>query len=136
SGTMSIKGFSEGPISDIARNENQVTFTWKHEMGTSNIELNFDGDSATGVSRSASGNEFPLQFARANAAPTTEEQTDQQVEDDTAKKLLAKVLSENPNGFISSSKDERVWTTSSNEWRSRKLSDYPADVEVNVRQSD
>lgn len=135
SGTMSIKGFSEGPISDIARNENQVTFTWKHEMGTSNIELNFDGDSATGVSRSASGNEFPLQFARANAAPT-EEQTEEQVEDDTTKKILAKVLAENPNGFISSSKDERVWTTSSNDWRSRKLSDYPADVEVNVRQSD
>ena len=131
-GTMSIKGFSEGPISEIARNENQVTFTWKHEMGTSNIELNLDGDSATGVSRSASGNEFPLQFARASAVAQTEETT----EDDTNKQILAKVLAENPNGFISSSKDERVWTTSSNDWRSRKLSDYPVDVEVNVRQSD
>ncbi len=131
-GTMSIQNFSEGPISNIEKNGTTVTFQWTHDMGTSNIELNFDGDNATGVSRAASGNEFALEFSRATVEAANEEQT----EDDTMKQVMARVLSENPNGFVSSSKDERVWTTSSNDWRERKLSDYPEDVEVNVRQSD
>lgn len=131
-GTMEIKNFSEGPIKDINRDGNTVTFSWTHEMGTSNIELNFDGDTASGVSRAASGNEFALDFSRATQAAAEEEQT----AEDTERLLMALVLDENPHGFISSSKDERVWTTSSNNWRERKLSDYPTDVEVNVRQSD
>lgn len=131
-GSMSIKNFSEGPISNIQRDGDTVTFQWKHDMGTSNIELLFDADHAKGVSRSASGNEFPLDFSRATESAAQEELSEQ----DTARAVLAKVLEENPNGFVSSSKDERVWTTSSNDWRQRKLTDYPQDVEVNVRQSD
>jgi hypothetical protein len=131
-GNMSISNFSEGPVSDIAVNGDVITFQWKHDMGTSNIELKMDGDNATGVSRAASGNEFGLEFTRATMAAAEEEQT----EDDTQKQVLAHVLAENPNGFVSSSKDERVWTTSSNNWRERKLADYPEDVEVNIRQSD
>ncbi|MHA7812530.1 MAG: M28 family metallopeptidase [Phycisphaerales bacterium] len=131
-GSMSIQNFSEGPISDIQKNGNNVTFQWKHDMGTSNIELTFDGNNATGVSRAASGNEFALEFTQATKAAAEQEQT----EEDTQKMVLAHVLSENPIGFVSSSKDERVWTTSSNDWRERKLADYPEDVEVNVRQSD
>lgn len=131
-GSMSIQNFSEGPISNIEKNGNTVTFQWKHDMGTSNIELNIDGDNATGVSRAASGNEFALEFSRATAEAAQEEQE----EDDTMRQVMARVLSENPHGFVSSSKDERVWTTSSNKWRERKLADYPEDVEVNVRQSD
>ncbi len=131
-GTMEIRNFSEGPITDIKRDGNTVTFSWTHEMGTSNIELNFDGDTAKGVSRAASGNEFALDFTRASQAAVEAEQT----AEDTERMLMALVLDENPHGFVSSSKDERVWTTSSNNWRERKLSDYPTDVEVNVRQSD
>lgn len=131
-GSMSIQNFSEGPISNIVKEGNTVTFQWTHDMGTSNIELTLDGDNASGVSRSASGNEFPLEFARATMAAAIEEQS----EDDTKRIVMAHVLSENPIGFVSSSKDERVWTTSSNQWRERKLADYPVDVEVNVRQSD
>lgn len=131
-GTMSIKGFSEGPISDIKREGDTVTFHWKHEMGTSDIELTFDGDNAKGVSRAASGNEFPLDFHRMTGAVVAAEQSQLASEHE----LLAAVLEENPSGFVSSSKDERVWTTSANDWRTRKQSDYPKDVEINVRQSD
>ncbi|MFI4898359.1 MAG: M28 family metallopeptidase, partial [Phycisphaerales bacterium JB059] len=42
----------------------------------------------------------------------------------------------NPAGFISTSMDERVWTTSANGWRERPAGEYPIDVEVNIRQSD
>jgi Peptidase family M28 len=132
SGTMSIQNFSEGPISEFARADQTVTFTWKHDMGTSNIELKFDGDSATGVSRAASGNEYALAFSRANSEAELEAES----EDNTKEQILAAVLAENPHGFVSSSKDERVWTTSSNNWRERKLEDYPKDTEINVRQSD
>ena len=131
-GTMEIKNFSEGPIEDIKRDGNTVTFSWTHDMGTSNIELTFDGNTAKGVSRAASGNEFALDFSRATQAAADAEQS----AEDTERMLMALVLDENPHGFVSSSKDERVWTTSSNNWRERKLSDYPQDVEVNVRQSD
>jgi hypothetical protein len=131
-GSMSIQNFSEGPIADIARDGDKVTFSWTHDMGTSNIELSIDGNNATGVSRAASGNEFPLEFARATQAAVEKEQD----AEETQREILARVLSENPHGFVSSSKDERVWTTSSNNWRERKLEDYPQDVEVNVRESD
>lgn len=131
-GEMSIRNFSEGPISDFARDGDTITFKWKHEMGTSNIELTFDGNEAKGVSRAASGNEFPLAFSKTNTESASEEES----EYDTKAEVMAAVLAENPNGFISSSKDERVWTTSSNNWRERKLADYPKDVEINVRQSD
>jgi hypothetical protein len=131
-GNMEIRNFSEGPIADIKRDGNTVTFSWTHDMGTSNIELTFDGNTATGVSRAASGNEYALEFSHATQAEVDAEQE----EEDTERMLMALVLEENPHGFVSSSKDERVWTTSSNNWRERKLSDYPVDVEVNVRQSD
>jgi hypothetical protein len=129
SGTMTIEGFSEGPISEFTRDGDSVKFHWKHAMGASNIELTFDGDTAKGVSNSSSGNSFDLTFSK-GAAPTEE------AEADTPETVMAMVLKENPNGFISSSKDERVWTTSSNNWIERELSDYPEDIEINVRQSD
>lgn len=131
-GTMAISNFSEGPISEIQRTGDSVTFSWTHDMGTSNIELTFEGNSARGVSRAASGNEYPLSFTKATQQAAVAEAS----AEDTQRMLMALVLDENPHGFVSSSKDERVWTTSSNDWRERQLSDYPTDVEVNVRQSD
>ena len=131
-GSMDIQNFSSGPISEFSREGDTVHFKWKHDMGTSNIELTFAGDEATGVSKSASGNEFPLAFHRATAEAAQEEHS----AEETKERIMAAVLSENPNGFVSSSKDERVWTTSSNNWRERKLADYPQDIEINVRQSD
>ena len=131
-GSMDIRNFSSGPISEFTRDGDNVTFKWKHDMGTSNIELAFDGNTAKGVSKSASGAEFPLDFTQASAEAAAEEQT----EADTKTAIMAAVLAENPNGFVSSSKDERVWTTSSNNWRERKLADYPTDIEINVRESD
>ncbi len=131
-GSMDIRNFSSGSISEFVRDGNVVTFKWKHDMGTSNIKLTFDGDTARGVSKSASGNEFPLDFTKASQEAAEKEHTDE----DIKAAVLAAVLAENPNGFVSSSKDERVWTTSSNNWRDRKLADYPTDIEVNVRESD
>lgn len=129
-GVVSIQNFHTGPIQDARMEGDSLTFRYEHSMGVSTIEVNMSGDSASGTSTGASGNSFPVELTRAEEVPA--ENDTPEFEDP----ILAKVLAENPAGFVSSSKDERVWTTSANGWRERELADYPGDVEVNVRQSD
>ncbi len=130
-GTQSIQGFHSGPIADVIYDDatDTLRYTWRHSMGKSSIELRRAGDDMTGASVSATGERYPIEVSlgsEASAAP-------QAIQDDS---LLGRVLALNPAGFISSSMDERVWTTSANGWRERAASDYPQDIEVNVRQSD
>tara|TARA_R110000868_G_scaffold411617_1_gene705990 strand:+ start:56668 stop:58764 length:2097 start_codon:yes stop_codon:yes gene_type:complete len=132
-GSMSIDGFAEGPIADASRDDDTINFKWTHSMGTSDISVTIDGDNAAGKSVStSSGSEYPVEFKRADSKAISDEELAAQDEIDA----LTAVLAENPAGFISSSKDERVWTTSANDWANREISDYPIDAEVNVRQSD
>lgn len=131
-GHMSIDGFSEGPISDATKDGDTMSFKWTHSMGTSNITLTMDGDTAVGKSVAASGNEYAIEFSKSAQSGQTPEELAEQ--DRLA--ALAAVLAENPAGFVSSSKDERVWTTSANDWSKREATDYPQDPEVNIRQSD
>lgn len=131
-GSMSIEGFAEGPIENASRDGDTVSFKWTHSMGTSTISMTFDGNSAQGVSVSSSGKEYPIEFTLSDSSVISEED---RIERERVNALAA-VLAENPAGFVSSSKDERVWTTSANNWRERKASDYPVDAEVNIRQSD
>lgn len=127
-GTMSIPNFHTGPIQDARLEGDSLRFRFDHSMGTSEIELRIDGENATGTSTAASGTAYALELTRAeepgSAVPEFEDP------------ILALVLAENPAGFISSSKDERVWTTSTNGWRERVIDDYPIDIEVNVRETD
>jgi len=131
-GHMSIDGFAEGPIADATKDGDTINFRWTHSMGTSDITITFDGDNAFGESVASSGNAYAVEFLRGDSKAITEEELAEQGKIDA----LAAVLAENPAGFVSSSKDERVWTTSSNDWSKREVSDYPVDAEVNVRQSD
>ncbi|MCC5823273.1 MAG: M20/M25/M40 family metallo-hydrolase [Phycisphaerales bacterium] len=128
-GTMSIPNFHTGAIHDARLENNNLRFRFAHAMGTSEIELAIDGDAATGTSKAESGNVFDIELTRSDE-PSSPGQTE--FEDP----ILARVLAENPAGFISSSKDHRVWTTSANGWRERVIDDYPIDIEVNVRESD
>lgn len=131
-GAVSIDGFADGPIENATRDGDTLTFGWTHSMGSSTYVLTIDGDHIAGVSTSSSGKEYPVEFDRTGSSAVSEEE---QLEQDRLDALAA-VLAENPAGFVSSSKDERVWTTSSNDWQKREISDYPVDAEVNVRQSD
>lgn len=128
-GVMTIPNFHTGPIHDARMEGDNLRFRFNHAQGVSEIELTLSGDRATGTSTAASGNVYGLELSRAqqpaeSAQPTFEDP------------ILARVLAENPAGFISSSKDERVWTTSTNGWRERTLDQYTQDIEVNVRESD
>ncbi len=132
-GHMAIDGFAEGPLAEASREGDTLKFKWTHSMGSSNITINFDGEKATGTSVSVtSGKEYPIEFLRSDSKALSDEELAEQDSLDA----LAAVLAENPSGFVSSSKDERVWTTSANDWINRKVEDYPTDIEVNVRQSD
>lgn len=128
-GVISIQNFHTGPIQDARMEGDNLKFRYAHSMGVSDIELTIAGDKATGTSTGSSGTPLALEFSL--AGPPTPEDTPQFKDP-----VLAKVLAENPAGFVSSSKDERVWTTSANGWRERELADYPDDIEVNVRESD
>ena len=128
-GTMSIPNFHTGPIHDARLENNNLRFRFPHAMGTSEIELNIDGATASGTSTSDSGNQYALELTLADEPSGS---AASEFEDP----ILARVLAENPAGFVSSSKDHRVWTTSANGWRERVIDDYPIDVEVNVRESD
>jgi hypothetical protein len=129
-GVMSIPNFHTGPIQDARLEGDNLRFRFNHAMGVSNIELTISGDTAKGTSTAASGNAYALDLTRATA--TSSEAAAPDFEDP----ILARVLSENPAGFVSSSKDERVWTTSPTGWRERELADYPNDIEVNIREGD
>lgn len=129
-GTMSIPNFHTGPIQDARMEGDALRFRFSHAMGVSEIALTMAGNNATGTSTGASGTVYPLELARV-APPEGSAAT---VEFDDP--ILARVLAESPAGFVSSSKDERVWTTSTNGWREREINDFPTDVEVNVRESD
>ncbi len=130
-GTVSIRNFHTGPIHDARLEGNSLRFRYNHAMGVSEVILTLSGDKATGTSTGASGTAFPVELVRASQ-PSAVPADATDFEDP----ILARVLSENPAGFVSSSKDERVWTTSSNGWREREIKDYPSDLEVNVRESD
>ena len=128
-GTMSIPNFHSGPIQDARMEGDNLRFRFSHSMGVSDIELTIDGDEATGTSTAASGNQYPVTLNRASE-PT---ESDKPKFEDA---VLAAVLGENPAGFVSSSKDRRVWTTSANGWRERAADEYPTDVEANVSEGD
>ena len=128
-GVMSIPNFHTGPIQDARMEGDNLRFRFNHAQGVSEIELTLAGDRATGTSTAASGNVYGLELTRA-------EQSGASTQPEFDDPILARVLAENPAGFVSSSKDERVWTTSANGWRERPLDQYTQDIEVNVRESD
>lgn len=128
-GVFSLQNFHTGPIANASFTDGVLTFDYEHSMGRSSVQLAVVGDKAQGQSVGGSGRAYPIELA-------LEEQPESAVWPDFDDPILARVLAENPAGFVSSSKDERVWTTSSDGWRERELADYAQDVEVNVRQSD
>jgi hypothetical protein len=128
-GVISVRNFHTGPIQDARLEGDTLKFRYAHSMGVSEIDLKINGDKASGTSTGASGTPLPLEFTLAGEPEPSDVP---QFEDP----VLAKVLAENPAGFVSSSKDERVWTTSANGWRERELPDFARDIEVNVRESD
>ncbi len=128
-GVFSLENFHTGPISDASFADGVLAFAYEHSMGRSSVQLAVSGNKAEGESVGGSGTAYPIELELQDQPESAETSGF----DDP---ILARVLAENPAGFVSSSKDERVWTTSADGWREREASDYARDAEINVRQSD
>lgn len=139
SGTVSIPGYHAGPISAGTFDDPSRTlrFTWAHPAGESKYELVVRDGTMSGTAVSQTGT-FTVRFSPTQpgvAAPASGAKTAADALAET-RAIEAKILALNPAGFLSSSRDERVWTTSSNGWRTLDLAKLPRDVEVNMRESD
>ncbi|MFI4897696.1 MAG: hypothetical protein ACIARR_07710, partial [Phycisphaerales bacterium JB059] len=100
-GTQSIKDFHSGPISDARFDESTstLTYTWRHSMGRSSIELRRDADTMTGASVSMTGERYPIEVSlrpEGVATPTPRSHA-------SGGSVLERVLAMNPAGFISTS---------------------------------
>jgi len=125
-GTMSIEGFHSSSIENAVFTDSSLTFDWPTPMGTTKIAFDIDGNSAEGTATASSGEEYAVAATKSDQQPVV----------DVSEMLLARVLEAGPAGFLCSSNDERVWTTSKNGWRESELADYAQDVEVCVSSSD
>ncbi|MEM1186238.1 MAG: M20/M25/M40 family metallo-hydrolase [Planctomycetota bacterium] len=132
-GVFTIERFHSGPIAEVNEDGANLGFAWPNPMGQSNIKLSLATDGAY-VGSSGDG-DYPIRLTAedsetretaseiAKAPPTISETPDQ---------VLAHVLERDPAGFVSSSKDERVWTTRTVSWREAPVSELPRDVEINI----
>lgn len=104
----------------------QLSFTWDTPRGASRYELAWIDQEMTGTATNLESNS-ESQVSVKRDAPKTEE---------TETSVMERVLAAGPAGFISSSKDDRVWTSAVSGWKSLNYNDIPQDVEVSIRQQD
>lgn len=124
-GTMSVPGIHEGPVSDVFHNKDILSFVWENPQEQSTLQLTIDGESMTGIASDQHAVRLDQTVGPDKHSPTR-----------PGDQILQRVLEAGPAGFISTSTDERVWTTRPNGWRDTDPAALPADIEVLVRRSD
>jgi len=125
-GRIDMPGFHEGEVTDLTHTDDALRMVWPNALEHSAIELTIEDEEMTGT---AGENQHALTLSR-TVGPDERSLTR---EHDI---ILAAVLEAGPAGFISASRDERVWTTRPANWRDTDPADLPRDVEVSVRRSD
>lgn len=123
------------PIRDATFENDVLRFAWTTPAGDSTTTLTLDGDALAGDSilsnvnanDPAAGATFSLKRIR------TEDRTDLV---DNQSYILEQVLAAGPAGFVSSSGDQRVWTTSASGWRDLDLDAMPRDIEIGISEPD
>ncbi len=137
SGTFSIEQFHAGPIEDVEQQGVNLSFGWPNPMGKSTVDLSLNTDGAL-VGSSGDG-QYPIRLTSSESgdrATAKELANTPETAFETPEQVLAHVLERDPAGFISTSNDERVWTTRTTAWMEAEAADLPTDVEINVRRSD
>jgi len=129
-GEAGIPGFRISTMKDPILDDGTFTFLWDSSQGDAPVTLMVAGDRMTGNLPGPDGGEgYELELRR--DAPDTE-----LVDADPTDYITARVLMAGPVGFISSSKDERVWTTRARGWRELTIDAMAPDPEISVRESD
>lgn len=125
-GVMEIPGVARGEISDVFHDDDSLRLVWNNPVENAPVELTIDGETMTGT-------------GGADKHPVTLTQTvspDDRGLTRDSDKVLARVLEADPAGFLSPSRDDRVWTTRPNGWRETDPDDLPRDIEISIRRSD
>ncbi len=136
-GTFSIEQFHAGPIEDVEQQGVDLSFGWPNPMGKSTVDLVLGADGAL-VGSSGDG-QYPIRLTSSEAddrATARELANMPETAFETPEQVMAHVLERDPAGFISTSNDERVWTTRTTAWMEAEADALPSDVEINVRRSD
>ena len=129
-GIMEIPGNATGEIAEVSfdRRSGELSFDWANGREVTEVSLTVTEEAAEGRgenTRRGGGGEVKLKRVPRSETPEKDRPS-----------LLKRVLELDPAGFVSSSKDERVWTTSAGNWREMPLSEYGRDVEVNISAPD
>jgi hypothetical protein len=124
-GTMAYGEGSPSPIENGAIDGDKLTFEFETSRGRSRYELTAVDGGLKGTSTRVDDPErtFELTFSR----PPTEPE---------GPSMLERVMEYKPAGYVSSSKDQRVWTSSVAGWRELTPDQLARDVEVIISEPD
>jgi hypothetical protein len=125
-GTMSIGEYSSGPIKDAKLDGQTLTFTRASARGGERhytLKIDSTAMSGQGVMEEGDASPYTLTLQRgARDVPPIPE----------GPSLEERILMANPAGFISGSRDERVWTDGASGWRDLDIGALSPDLEVSV----
>ena len=125
SGTYSFGRRGGRDLENVAIEGDTLRFEYESPRGRSIYKLTPTAEGLVGTSATTDDpeNTTDVTFTRPNVEPLTES-------------VLAKVMASGPAGFVSSSKDERVWTSAVDGWRELTPDKLPQELEVIVSEAD
>ncbi len=125
SGTLAFGEGSARDLENVAIDGETLTFEYESPRGRSRYELKPADGSLVGTSTRVDDPESSFEITLDRPAPEPE-----------GPSMLERVMEYNPAGYISSSKDERVWTSSVGGWRELSADAVAKDLEIIVSESD
>jgi hypothetical protein len=128
-GFLSVKSLHNGAITDATLDQDTGTlrFTWTSPKGETSFQSTLKDHAIKGYGN-LKDDQYTLTLVREEVAPPDPEPVGPSMDE--------KILALNPAGFVTSARDERVWTTSANRWRELDVNSLPKDIEVSIRESD
>jgi hypothetical protein len=126
-GSMAVGDSAPAPIENATLEDGVLTFEWESPRGRSRFQVSAGGEGLSG-----SGHRVEDESVFYDIAFSRPDVSDLDPAGPTEEQVLELVLGAGPVGFVSSSKDERVWTTSVNGWRELTPETLAEDLEVIV----
>ncbi len=129
-GTFGFPGYRSGSIKDAAfdGSTGELKFTWEGTGGPAPYVFVIKDGALSGTRTMSDGAVMSFRGKRPEVQPESPKSSEVAIEE--------RVLREGPAGFLSSSSDDRVRTSSIREWRRLSMDNLPQDPEVQIRQSD
>ena len=124
-GTMAFGEQKPGEIENATIDGEALSFEFETPRGRSRYEFTVAGDGLEGTSTSIENPDRSFEIGVARPAPQPE-----------GPSMLEQVMACGPAGYVSSSKDERVWTSSISGWRTQTPETLAEDLEVIVSEPD